>query len=348
MIKKTTIKNRQSHLNTELEFHPYVNVIIGTSAVGKSSVLRSFDWIFNNRPLGQKFSSYWIRDGKKLKGEILSSVHVDDKVISRIRSQDRNLYTVKIGDGEEHELEAPGTSVPEEITDILNVNEVNFQKQRDRAFLIEDGPTEAAKFLNKTVKLDLIGDVLGRGENKRIRLNREINSLEESITKTTEDLNGLNWIEDVERKLELYDRRESRLNELKDNYAKLQKIHDDIIEAQLVIDSFPDFTNVDSLISEYEMVDNAISNGQGIVQLLENAILYDTMISEVSIPDNIDTLIDEYWVLSEEVDNKTAAIKLMETALDLNSRIAVMRGEIENLTSSIPDVCPTCGQPVRQ
>ena len=46
MIEAVEIINFQPHENTVLEFAPGVNVIKGQSRSGKSSIIRSLEWLF--------------------------------------------------------------------------------------------------------------------------------------------------------------------------------------------------------------------------------------------------------------------------------------------------------------
>lgn len=333
MIKKITIKNRQCHADTELEFHPFVNAIIGDSDSGKTSILRNLDWIFNNENSAVRYGSYWARKKKKdkleLTDEMSANIEIDeDTTTTRSRDKDNNTYTL-LSAGKKQLFEAVGLNVPEEITEALNISEVNFQKQRDKAFLIEEGPTEAAKFLNKTVKLDLIGEVLGRGENSRLKLNREINSLEESITEANGKIKGLSWIDDMETRLNTYTRREKRLNELRETLASLQKAYDDIIEAQIIIDSFPDMTKVEVLIDEYNKIEKAKIESIEQVTYLEDALCkieaHNEVINNSPDFDKIELLIDELENLENVVVNGKESIELLERAILYNLTIESLK-----------------------
>ena len=56
MIKKIKIENFQSHRDTELEFSKGVNVITGLSNSGKTAIIRAFQLLKNNRPLGFRYN----------------------------------------------------------------------------------------------------------------------------------------------------------------------------------------------------------------------------------------------------------------------------------------------------
>ena len=51
-MKSIKLKNYQGHKDSSLELHPGVNIITGTSDKGKSSIMRSIEWVRTNRPLG--------------------------------------------------------------------------------------------------------------------------------------------------------------------------------------------------------------------------------------------------------------------------------------------------------
>ena len=88
MINKLKTKNYQSHQDTELNFDPGVNIIIGSSNEGKSVIMRVFEWIINNRPLGASFVSYWNKDGKEnIKNSTYGEIEIDNNIIRRERTK---------------------------------------------------------------------------------------------------------------------------------------------------------------------------------------------------------------------------------------------------------------------
>lgn len=54
-VKSIDIENFQSHENTHIDFDMGLNIIIGESNNGKSSILRAMDWVVDNQPLGTDF-----------------------------------------------------------------------------------------------------------------------------------------------------------------------------------------------------------------------------------------------------------------------------------------------------
>jgi exonuclease SbcC len=54
-IKKLSLRNFQSHRETDLEFSPGLNIIVGPSDQGKSAIIRALRWLFYNEPRGTGF-----------------------------------------------------------------------------------------------------------------------------------------------------------------------------------------------------------------------------------------------------------------------------------------------------
>jgi exonuclease SbcC len=124
MIKALFIRNFQSHKNSNLEFVPGVNVIVGLSSSGKSAILRALRWLIWNRPLGNEFRSNW---GGVTHVEAHLGFHSghSDKV-SRIKDKDEVYFGNKI------EHKAFRSEVPEEVQKIFNIGEINLQQQFGR------------------------------------------------------------------------------------------------------------------------------------------------------------------------------------------------------------------------
>ena len=146
MIKTLEINNFQSHKKTLLNFHPGVNVIIGTSDSGKSAVLRALRWVCTGIPRGDGFRSHW-------GGDTEVSLETDNCIVTRGKTNADNVYLLN----EETEFRAFGTEVPEEITAALNLDEsVNLQKQLDQPYLISETPGAVAQHFNRMAHLEKI------------------------------------------------------------------------------------------------------------------------------------------------------------------------------------------------
>ena len=182
-IKKVIIQNFQSHEYTEIEFKDGLNVIIGNSNSGKTSILRAIHWCIDNYPLGSDF----IMTGKdKCSVGILFS---DGTSIKRTRTRnDAGSYDV-IGitpDGQPYTQQYRGfaNDLPIEISDIHQMPKINLTKdisthlnimdQLDGPFLITESPANKASIIGRLTGTQYIDEAV-KTANKRVAgLNKKI------------------------------------------------------------------------------------------------------------------------------------------------------------------------------
>lgn len=177
MLKKIRIRGFQSHENTELVLDSGINILLGSSDTGKSSIYRAIQWVALNKPSGWAFRSHWAKE------TIVEIWTTDGHHIVRQKTASKNLYKI---DGEE--LKAFGTGAPDEVTAPLGLEPINLQGQRDRAFLIDDNEGQIAKTINRYTHMDDIdkattsisGEVRKQAEKVR-SLQEHLDSIKKSL-----------------------------------------------------------------------------------------------------------------------------------------------------------------------
>ena len=177
MINKLHLTNYQSHKDTELEFHPGVNVIIGPSDAGKSAILRALIWNLFNRPLGDGFRSHWNKD---------TSVQIEfnDHNITRSKIKTTNHYII---DGQS--LKAFGQEVPVEVLDAHNLDRtLNIQTQIDPFFLLQSSPGEVAKYFNQIAGLESIDKLNKNLSSHHRKVRQDIASTKTHLFNLNENL----------------------------------------------------------------------------------------------------------------------------------------------------------------
>ena len=332
MITKIEIKNFQSHKNTVLEFDKGVNVICGESDNGKSAVIRAIRWVVENQPQGtEKINSNWNEDFKE---PLSVKLYTEKGYVERIRDKKRNGYNICKNGEKEIVLDAIGKGVPEEVTDFLNVSDVNFQFQLDPPYLLTKSAGEASKYLNEIVHLDSIDKIMSIADSDKRQLSSEQKIVESDIKKLEEELKNTEWIDEAERlytRVSKYDEHISSsndeligLNEQISEHESL-KIVDLTKQKELVEKiesiSIPDISELDEDIKEYEESVAKIIDLSKLEKLIER-------IESISIPDisELDEDIKEYELRNEEI-------------LKLNK-------EREELKARMPAICPYCGNPI--
>jgi len=131
------------HINKTITFTPGVNVIVGESESGKTTLIRALYLAIENSPRG----------GEKLYQSDLSDepllIQIKDN-LGNVVKRTKNKYYLN----DNKPLKAFGSIVPEPIREIFNFKEINWQRQfSDKPFLLFNTGGAAAKDLNKVTGL---------------------------------------------------------------------------------------------------------------------------------------------------------------------------------------------------
>ena len=140
MIKKIKLLNILSHRKTEINLACGINVFIGETDSGKSSILRALIWTLQNKPAGKSLCRF---NTKRSAVRILFS---NKTVLERGCSKSDNYYKLN-----GTTLKAFGRKVPDEIQ--TGVSDLHIQTQHDNIFLLNKGGRDVAKQLNQIVNL---------------------------------------------------------------------------------------------------------------------------------------------------------------------------------------------------
>jgi len=147
MIKVLQIEGFQSHNSTEIELSKGLNVIIGSSDSGKSSVIRACKWLFQNRPQGDSFRNNKLKPKDECS---VCAIFENDAYILRQKMKGLNGYLA-----DDTEYKALRSDVPQDVQDLSLMKEVNLQSQHpnDQYFLLTDSPGQVAKKFNEVAGL---------------------------------------------------------------------------------------------------------------------------------------------------------------------------------------------------
>lgn len=204
-IKKVHLQNFQSHKNTIVEFDRGLNIIVGASDSGKTSILRGIKWALYNDPSGD----YFIREGES---ESSVSIYFSDKTkIKRYRSKSKNTYFVYDKDDNEIKYEGFGTNVPEEVLNVTGIKKIlldkdtaksiNISDQLEGAFLLSEKNSIKANSIGYLVGVDVIDDALRDTLKDSRNLSIQEKNIDEDIRKLKEELLEYEYLEELNLKL---------------------------------------------------------------------------------------------------------------------------------------------------
>ena len=212
MLEQLFIRNFQAHEKLTLNLDPKVTTIVGSSDVGKSAVIRALYWLCFNKPAGVGF----IRHGSD---SVRVLLQVDGHYIRKRRDKAGQGYSL---DGKK--FKAFGASIPEPVSNLLNMGPENFQRQMDPPFWFTDTPGTVSKNLNQIINLGDIDNALARvGQDLREVVSRA-RYLKERVGAAQERLSELDWVETYLKELESLEAILERLERDKKRTKSLQSI----------------------------------------------------------------------------------------------------------------------------
>lgn len=331
MINRIELTNFQSHKHTVIDFEKGINVLCGESDNGKTAIIRAIRWVCENRPLGtDSLNSNW---NKKFQEKMSVKLWLDNGIwIERIRNKDRNGYSY-FKDGNQVDLNAVGTDVPQIIKDLLKVSDVNFQFQLDPPYLLSMSSAEASRYLNQIIHLDSIDKMLSVADSHKRSLNSELKVVEKDISDFTIKVESLNWLDEanvIQKRIDKYDELLNKNESEQINIAKqiaayeeTEKLLVDFTEQEKLIGeientTLPDFSIIERQIQQYKKCEDEIVDFTEQEKLIKE-------IESVAIPD--------YSFLKSSINDFRSILHLMDECEDT----------IKHCSESLPDVCPYCG-----
>jgi len=349
MIIKVEIENFQSHKNTVLEFVPGTNVVIGESDAGKSAIFRAINWAITNRPLGDGFRSDWGGDTR------VAIYTAEGDVIERIKTATRNVYIIN-----EKPLTAFGSEVPEQVSEILRMDEANIQSQMDVPFLLAVSPGEAARLLNKAASIDDIDYTISnlRGEYQKVSNNIKFNEGKlkdyEKQIKQYDNLpeleEKLERVEEAEKELEKHEQKLVKLTQL---VAEVIRIHTELEKTKNIQQIAQKFEQILSRYNQYEEQRKRLDKLEQIAQKVKvrQEYLKSTQYVEDSIA-LVQKVYDEYQECQTKQQTFVKLKRLIGSVTSLNQSIQRIEREISQLEKEFrklcPNECPLCGAKIRK
>lgn len=268
-IKKVNLKNFQSHKNTTLEFDRGLNIIVGASDSGKTSILRAIKWALYNDPAGD----YFIREGES---ECSVTIYFSDKSkIKRYRSKSKNTYLVYDKDDNEIKYEGFGTSVPEEVVNLTGIKKIlldkdnskaiNISDQLEGAFLLSEKNSTKANSIGYLVGVDVIDDALRETLKDSRNLSNQEKLIDNDINKLKEELRQYEYLEEMNIKIKKINEIRNQLNnksEILDTYKRIADkkifIDKEKVTVNYFLEKLKDLNKIDLYIQKFELRHNRL------------------------------------------------------------------------------------------
>jgi len=164
MLNELHIRGFRKNQRLDIVFG-MITVLRGASGSGKSAMVGALKWILFNHPNNDNYIN-WQMEYAAVR------LFFDGHKLTRKRTATENFYKL-----DKQKYKAFGTGVPEDISCLLCVNELNVHSQHAGSFWFGQTPGEVARQLNKIVNLDIIDKTyfnLSKSQRDIVAVNKNI------------------------------------------------------------------------------------------------------------------------------------------------------------------------------
>ena len=307
-IVRVILENFQAHKHTQVDFDDGLNIIVGESNNGKTSILRAIMWVVTNQPLGTDF----IMAGED---ECKVTVCYDDGTsITRGRTRkDTGYYDVYYRD-ENGTLQRANyrgftNAVPVEIANVHQMPKVSITKdiethlnvlsQLDGPFLLTESPQVKASAIGRITGTHII-DAAVKEANKTIVGNRKmIKAYTDDLAIKNNELSNLPDVVLMEEFANLYNDIANHLKTLSDFIYSLNLYQQQIDACEKLI------VNEQASLKQYE-------TQLLLVPVLQNAETKYSYLSKLSqMQEEINEVSDDIFIEKRKLDKHKAFASLI-------------------------------------
>lgn len=352
MIDSIHLFNFKSYSDYTFNFHPGINLFVGSTNTGKSSVVfRALCWIKDNRPLGRAVISYWNRDKK---GDPIDpskvGLVIDGKKILRVRKPGKNFYRFN-----GITYSALKGNVPDTIKDFLNISDINIQKQKEEPFLISFSAEKAAKYLNSIIKLDEIDDCLTYVKCKKRKCENALKVEVKELEILQNELKSLSWLNDANELLQKVERlnkekndKESTLISLKESILNYEQFKESFLRFEVIV-------KLENIVLEINQVELELTEKEKkrdfLFDLTSRYEQAEKILKKSELFLGVENIIIDVRNIEKELEGKRKV--LVNWNKDISSyegnmqKVHFIHNQIIDLKKSLPKLCPLCGNKIK-
>lgn len=293
MLSKLSLIDFKTYKNTVFEFSPGINVITGDSGHGKTNVLLGLNWAINDRPRG----TGCIRRGRDT--AVVGCEVIDGKLkssVTRTKGKSGNSYVIEQDGVKQPPLTTFGKDTLDLVSSVLDLSDINVQKQREQHFLVYSPPGQVASYIRSITKLDEIDEVkrllCSDVRSEKSEIAHQQTKLETAIEKL-EILNAID-LEQFAIKIAKAKDILFKVEQIKEKREKIRSIVEVLRELEANRISIPKDVNL--LFNKFEKYSKAIAE---LFELKDKLKTLSSKIKEheanrISIPNNVDSLFEKF------------------------------------------------------
>lgn len=327
MIKSVTIKNFQAHENTHISFQDHLNLIVGLSNSGKSSIIRAMGVVVNNN-----WNKQMVRTGYEF---CTVKIQTDKGWVEVERGEKVNRWKCKQNDGQIQLFKNVGTKVPDLATKILGMGErdrggdikqlPNFQFQLERHYMLSQvGEKKStsnmiARMMDNAIGLggmqDLIKDISSDLLKDKKWLTQKQNQITQLKSSITDELIFNDVNKHVENLISLRD----KLSQMNESITKAEKVYDGYLSLKKKLEEKKDYVKSFEKIDDIEKLYKSINPMVKQIDLIEKIIKQKHLIQKSQKYALID--VDCIYKKIDECNKCLCLIELYEKSLNVSKKL---------------------------
>jgi DNA repair ATPase RecN len=354
-LKTIHLKNFMCYKRpTEFAFQPGVNAIIGANDQGKSTILAAIGWVVTGKPAGDTVESW---DGDR---DVAVELHfADGTMVGRYREKGQNRYETLHG-RTKGKYRAIGNNVPDEVSNLLALEDINFQGQANNLYPMQLTAGEFGAVVNRHCRLDEIHTTMKRISSEMRGWEKETNRQQAAIDDCTMRLEDLKWVAKAEGMVVAAEQMQASVRRLESTVAEGRKLLSQLVEEHQVL--YEQKKLVEALSVRTETARGLYNNKNELETKIEVVEKYSRELglkrqelawaerilqTEESIQEcrmlwkhgeSTRSTVERGDILLAQLDSLNKALMEQRTAADF------AKEKIQEIRDNLPPVCPLCGQ----
>jgi len=266
MIKSLVLKNFQSHLHSEIELSPGLNLITGSTDSGKSSIIRAATWFIKNKlKKGPKlYRSHLAEDSEPMS---VAMTFTEGVKVERHSSPAKNAYIIH----PKQELKAIRQDIPQEIVEIIKMNSINIEGQHEDYFLLEDTPGQVANKFNEVIELEEMQECMSEINVRVDNTKKEIKIIKRETVRISEEMEALDWLVPATEEMQFLDTLVVKQAALETNIPTVSALIESIEQKQKDLLLCSSVLTLEENLSKVECLKKKISVLELIITNVESA-----------------------------------------------------------------------------
>ena len=218
MLTNVHLTNIQAHEDLDIPLDNGINVILGPTNCGKSSVFRAIKWLVEHKPI----------TGLVKHGADRVAVSIDTGQSRVVRFKDSEGYGYSV-DGAV--FLACASNQPLEVQRVLGLSAINLQAQHDPPFLLTLTPGQMARELNRIVDLSVIDEANSTISYRHTTVKAHCQALQGLVQKQENTVQEMAWISEADARLAGLEKMYEDLDQKK---LRAGKLWDALVELRVI------------------------------------------------------------------------------------------------------------------